>query len=321
MNIKFILKKIIAVLATLFVLASVTFFIFEIIPGDVVLAKLGTSATEESIKAMRELYGLNRGIGERYVEFVTGIFTGDFGISYSTNLPVSQMLSDCLPVTIYLAIISLVLVILVSVPVGLLVGMLASRKKHTGKEFAFNIVNQTFMSLPPFVIGMVISLVFGLTLKWFVPGYFIEPSEDFEGFLWCLMPAAISIAIPKGAMIIRFVKNAVIDEMKKNYVRLARSKGMSDIQVLFGHVFKNVIITTITALSVVVVEIFAGSVVIEQVFSLNGLGRLLVTCIANRDFKVVSAIVMYVGVVVIVSNLVADIIYSVVDKRTVSTDE
>ncbi len=315
------LKKLISVPITLLLLATVTFFIFEIIPGDVVAAKLGTSATPESIEAMRELYGLNKSIGARYVEFITGIFTGDFGISYSTNMPVSLMISESLPVTFYLAAISLVLILLIAVPTGLFVGKFAGRKKNTGKVFAFNIVNQTFMSLPPFVVGIMISIVFGLTLKWFVPGWYVKPQEDFAGFLWCLMPAAVSIAIPKVAMLVRFVKNAVIDEMGKNYVRLARSKGMSETRVLFCHVLKNVVITTVTALSVVVVEIFAGSVVIEQVFSLNGMGRLLVTCVANRDFKVVSAIVMYVGVVVIVTNLVADIICALIDKRTVSRDE
>lgn len=321
MNLKFLIKKIIASVTTLLLLATVTFFIFEIIPGDVVIAKLGTEVTPESIKAMRELYGLDKSVLSRYGEFIGGIFTGDFGISYSTNLPVTDVLADSLPVTIALATISLIIVIVVAVPVGLFVGALASKKKNAGKVFVFDIINQTFMSVPPFVIGITISIFFGLTLNWFVPGEFVSYEDDFMGFVVSLMPAAVSVAIPKIAMMLRFVKTSVADEMDKNYVRLARSKGMSETRVLFAHVFKNVIITNITALSVVIVEIFAGSVVIEQVFSLNGLGRLLVACIAVRDFRVVSAIVMYVGVIVILINLLSDILYAVVDKRTVSADE
>lgn len=321
MNLKFILKKIIASLVTLLLLATVTFFIFEIIPGDVVVAKLGTEATPESIKAMRELYGLDKGRLVRYGEFIGGLFTGDFGISYSTNLPVTQMLADSLPVTMALATMTLLIVIVVAVPMGLFWGALASKKKNAGKVFVLDVINQTFMSVPPFITGITISIFFGLTLSWFVPGKLVSYEEDFAGFLISLIPAAVSVAIPKTAMMLRFVKSSVTDEMSKNYVRMARSKGMSEARVMFAHVFKNVIITNITALSVVIVEIFAGSVVIEQVFSLNGLGRLLVECIAVRDFKVVSAIVMYVGVVVILINLISDILYAVIDKRTVGAYE
>ncbi|MBP3339577.1 MAG: ABC transporter permease [Lachnospiraceae bacterium] len=321
MNFKFLVKKIITSLVTLFLLATVTFFIFEIIPGNVVLTKLGTEATKESIEAMEKLYGLDKSLADRYIQFILGLFTGDFGISYSTNLPVSSMINNCLPVTINLAIISLVLVVVVSVPLGLFFGLISSKKKNAKKVFAIDVTNQTFMSIPPFVIGIVISLFFGLTLKWFVPGYVADINTDFTGFLWCLVPAAVSVAIPKIAMMIRFIRTSVADEMEKNYVRLARSKGMSEVRVLFLHVLKNVLITNVTALSVVVVEIFAGSVVIEQVFSLNGMGRLLIASISGRDYKVVSAIVMYVGIVVILTNLLVDILYAIVDKRTVSADE
>lgn len=301
MNFKFIIKKIIASLATLFLLASVTFFIFEIIPGDVVIAKLGTSATEENVRAMRELYGLDKPLIVRYGQFITGLFSGDFGISYSTSLPVTDMLAESLPVTVSLAVISLIMIIFVSTPVGIFFGALSVKRKNAKKVFAFDIFNQIFMSLPPFIIGIGICLFFGL------------------GF--SIIPAAVAIAIPKIAMMVRFIKNSVADEMNKNYVRMARSKGMSETRVLFKHVLKNVVITNITALSVVIVEIFAGSVVVEQVFSLNGLGRLLVACISVRDFRVVSAIVMYIGVVVIAANLISDILYAVVDKRTVSANE
>lgn len=321
MDLKFLLKKIITSLLTLLLLATVTFFIFEIIPGDVVTAKLGTEATPEKIEAMRKLYGLDKGVFARFGQFLAGIFTGDFGISYSTNLPVMDMLLECLPVTIALAVMSLFIVIIVALPIGMFVGALEAKKKNAKRVFVFDVFNQTFMSIPPFVIGITISIVFGLTLNWFIPGVFISPEENFMGFLICLIPAAVSVSIPKVAMMLRFVKTSVADEMEKNYVRLARSKGMSEARVLFAHVLKNVVITNITALSVVMVEIFAGSVVIEQVFSLNGLGRLLVACISVRDFKVVSAIVMYVGVVVISVNLLSDILYAVVDKRTVSADE
>ena len=315
MNIKFLIKKIITSILTLLLLACVTFFIFEIIPGDAVISKLGTEATEESIARMREMYGLDKSFASRFFSFAAGLFTGDFGISYSTGNSVAAMLWECLPVTISLALMSLLLVIVFSVPIGLLTGAAASGRKKKSMV-VFDVANQIFMSVPPFFIGIIISIVFGLKLQWFVPGKYVSFEESFTDFIVCLIPAAVAVAVPKIAMMVKFVKSTVMDEMNKDYVRCARSKGMSEVRVLFSHVFKNVIITNVTALSVVIVEIFAGSVVIEQVFSLPGLGRLLVISINTRDFKVVSAIVMYIGVVVILANLLSDIIYTVVDKRT-----
>lgn len=320
MNFKFVIKKIITSFITLLFLATVTFFVFEIIPGDVVTAKLGTEATEEMKEAFREHYGLNESIIERFVDFISGLFTGDLGLSYATDLPVTEMMSEYLPVTIGLAVISLVIIIIISLPVGLFVGAMSSKKKNVKKTIAFEIVNQTFMSVPPFLIGMFISLFFGLTLNLFVPGQYISIDESFGGFILCLIPAAIAVAIPKIAMMVRFIKNSVADEMQADYVRTAKSKGLSDGKVLWKHVLKNVLITNVTALSVVVVEIFAGSVVVEQVFSLPGLGRLLVSSVGIRDFKVVSVIVMYIGIVVITANLISDIVYAAVDKRTIGGD-
>lgn len=314
---KYIVKRIGMAIITLFVVSIIVFAMFQLIPGDVVTTKLGTNATPEREWELREKYGLNDPVYIRYFNWVAGMVSGDLGISYSKDLPVSELISNNIVVTISLALLSLVIIVVFGMIIGVATGYIDS-KKTKGMSLVssiFDTINQMFMAIPSFYIGIIISIVFGLTLKWFVPGKYVSHTEDFGLFIVCLIPAAVAVAIPKIAMLVRFVKNAVSEEMGKDYVRTAKSKGLSDIAILYKHVLKNSIITSITALSVIMAEIFAGSVVVEQVFNLPGLSKLLITSIGNRDYPVVMAIVMYVAIVIIVINLIVDVIYKLVDPR------
>lgn len=314
---KYILKRVGMAIITLLVVSIIVFFMFQIIPGDVVSTKLGTNATEERIEELRELYGLNKPIFVRYIDWVKGMLQGDMGISYSKDIPVSDLVGNNIVVTLTLALLSLGIIILFGMIIGIGLGYLASKKTKKATIFSdiSDTINQVFMAIPSFYIGIIISIIFGLTLKWFVPGKYTSHNEDFIAFIICLIPAAVAVSIPKIAMLVRFVKNAVCEEMNKDYVRTAKSKGLSDVAILSKHVMKNSIVTSVTALSVIMAEIFAGSVVVEQVFNLPGLSKLLITSIGNRDYPVVMAIVMYIAVVIIAINLIVDIIYKLVDPR------
>lgn len=314
---KYILKRIGMAVVTLFIVSIIVFAMFQLIPGDVVTAKLGKDATPERVLAMKAQYGLDKPLAEQYFSWVGGILTGQLGISYSKDIPIGQLMGNNLVVTISLALMSLVLIICIAMPIGFATGYLSSRKTKRAKIFdgIFDGINQTFMAVPSFFIGILISVVFGLILKWFVVGRYVSYEEDFIGFLIYLVPAAISVAIPKIAMLVRFVKGSVKEEMEKDYVRTAKSKGMKDLAILFRHVFKNVIVTSVTVLSVIMAEIFAGSVVVEQVFNLPGLGRLLVSSIGTRDYPVVMDIVIYIAAMIIIVNLLVDIIYRLIDPR------
>lgn len=314
---KYLLKRIGMAIFTLLVVSIVVFAMFQIIPGDVVTTKLGTEATPERIEAMREQYGLNDTVFTQYFRWISGLVTGDLGISYSKDLPISELLSNNLVVTLTVAFISLFIIVCIAIPVGFFTGYIASKSTKKARVFdgVFDAINQLFMAIPPFFLGILISVIFGLILRWFTPGKYISFEKDFNEYLICIIPAAIAVAIPKIAMLVRFVKAAVEEEMRKDYVRTAKSKGASDIRILISHVFKNSIITSVTALSVIMAEIFAGSVVVEQVFNLPGLGRLLVSSIGTRDYPVVMDIVMYISVVIILVNLLVDIIYKIVDPR------
>ena len=309
---KYMIKKLTTLIITLLLVSMVTFVAFSVIPGDAAIAKLGTDATPERIEALREEMGLNDPIPERYVNWLKDAIRGDFGDSYQyTGITVSELLGQRLPVTIMLAVLSLLIIIIVSIPIGII----AARKEGTIIDVFINLFTQVTMAVPGFFLGMIITFIFGITLKVFQPGNFVMPQTDFWGCLKYLIFPAISIAVPKIAMVVKFLRNSVLSEVKKDYVRTAYSKGNRTKKVLYIHVLQNALIPVITFVAIVAAEVLAGGIVVEQVFSVNGMGRLLVTAISNRDFPVVQAVVLYITAIVIIINFVVDMLYQLVDPR------
>lgn len=311
---KYIVKRIGIMLLTLLLVSMLVFFVFSIIPGDGVLALLGTDATPEQVETLRESLGLNDPVPVRYINWLTDLFKGDLGTSIKYRQPVADLLADKLEVTLWLAVLAFLFIVCISVPLGILIARYAN--KPLGR--AAHLLIQIVMAVPPFFIGILMVLVFGLILKWFTPYSFVKPSESFKDFLNSLVPAAFAIAIPKIAMVVRFLRNSVMAEEKKDYVRTAYSKGAGRNRVYFMHLLKNAMIPVVTILGMMLAEIMAGSIVIEQVFNLPGLGRFLVSSIGNRDFPVVSIIMLYMAAIVVILNNLVDILYHIIDPRIVS---
>lgn len=305
------IKKIITLIITLFLVSIFTFTAFEIIPGDAALSALGMDATEDAIRALREELGLNQSLPTRYLRWVDGVLRGDFGVSSQYKIPVSQLIRDRLPVTVWLALISFIMIVIVSLPLGLL----ASRKKDGLMDRIITLITQISMSIPSFFLGIMITLLFGFVLKWFVPGQFIRPREGFTQFIKFIIFPAMAVAIPKIAMLVKFLRSSIVRQMELDYVRTARSKGMKESTILYRHVLKNALIPVITFMAMILADVMAGTILIEQVFNLPGLGRLLVVTISNRDFAVVQAIILYIATVVVISNFVVDVLYQWIDPR------
>jgi peptide/nickel transport system permease protein len=177
------------------------------------------------------------------------------------------------------------------------------------------IITQAAMAVPSFFLGILVTYLFGIIFKFFTPGGYISYKEDFAGFIGYLLFPAISIAIPKIAMTARFLRNSMLTELKSDYVRTAYSKGCSDRRVLYRHVLKNAMMPVITFLGMIIAEIVAGSIVVEQVFGLPGVGRLLISSISTRDFPVVEILILYITFVVIFVYFIVDILYRVIDPR------
>ena len=314
---KYFLKKLITLIMTLFLVSVAAFLAFQIIPGDVVMSILGTEATPEREEQLREELGLNRPPAERYFNWVTDVLRGDLGESYrfSKNMnemmPVAELIGDKLPVTLWLAAVSLVLIVVVAIPLG----VLWARSSSHFLDAVLGVVTQASMAVPSFFLGILVTYLFGIVLKLFAPGSYISYQKDFGGFLKYLLFPALSIAIPKIAMTARFLRNSMLTELQSDYVRTAYSKGCTKRRVMYGHVLRNAMMPVVTFLGMIIAEIVAGSIVIEQVFGLPGIGRLLISSISTRDFPVVQILILYITFVVIFVYFLVDILYRVIDPR------
>ncbi len=308
---KTILKKIAGSVITILLVTLFVFIAFDLIPGDAATARLGINATPEALQRLREEMGLTRPFFVRYFSWLFAFCFGDMGISTSYNVSVSSMLASKLPITMTLTVMSFILVVAISIPLG----VITSKYEDRTASHAADVIGQLIMSVPPFFLGIMLTYVFGMILHLFVPGGFVSYDVDFAGFLGYLVFPSIAIALPKAAMSTKLLKTSILSERRLDYVRTAYSRGNSTTDVLYRHVLKNALIPVITFLGMTLADIVAGSLVIEQVFSIPGYGRLLISSIANRDYPVVQAIITIIAMIVIVINLLVDILYRVLDPR------
>ncbi len=313
---KYVGKKFVTLIITLLLISFLVFLTFDIIPGDAAMAQLGTEATPERLEALREEMGLNQPFIERYGQWLINFLHGDFGTSYKYKVSVQSMIMSKLPITVIMALISFVLMIVVSLPIGIYTA------KHNGKwmDRCITILNQIVMAVPHFFMGILLTYVFGLVFKLFTPGNFVSYDVDFGAFLSYLIFPCIAIALPKIAMSVKLIKSACIQEARKDYTRTAYSKGNNTNKVLYRHVLRNAMIPVITLWGMTLADMLVGSIVIEQVFNIPGIGRILLTSISYRDYPVVQAIIVLIAAVVIVTNFCVDIIYQLVDPR-ISVEE
>ncbi len=308
---KTILRKIFTFFITILLVTFFVFAAFELIPGDAATARLGINATPEAVARLREELGLTRPFFVRYFSWLGSFFFGDMGKSFSYGVSVRSMLAQKLPITLTLTLMSFVFTVIISIPVGLI----TSKYEDRAMSKVIAVVEQLTMSIPPFFLGILITYVFGMVLKLFTPGGFVSYDVNFLRFLGYLFFPSLAIALPKAAMSTKLLKTSILSERRLDYVRTAYSRGNSTMDVLYKHVLKNAIIPVITFLGMTLADIVAGSLVIEQVFSIPGYGRLLISSIANRDYPVVQAIIAIIAMIVILINLLVDIMYQILDPR------
>ncbi len=306
-----LLKRLVLLLITLLLVTVLAFVAFSIIPGDPTDTLLGLDATEEQITALRAGLGLDLPLWQRYWNWLSGFVTGNFGQSYNFGIPVAELLAARIAPTMTLAALSFVLIVLIAIPLGLL----AARWQGSWLDRTLTVVNQVGMSVPNFVFGVALVFLFGLVLHWFRPGGYVSPSEGIGAYLWFMLFPSLAVALPRSAMVVKLLRGAVLDEMSADYVRTAYSRGNSRATALWRHVLRNAMIPVVTFLATTIAELVAGSIVVEQIFSIPGLGQMLISSINNRDYPVVQAIIVLVAFVVVLCNFLADILYRVMDPR------
>ena len=263
------------------------------------------------MEALREELGLNRPLLVRYGEWLTGFFTGDLGTSYSYRQPVWDLIAPKVGVTLCLSALSFLLIVVVSIPLG----VRAAGREGGRLDAVATAFNQLCMAVPPFFTGILLTWIFSTILHVFVHGSFPSMTANFGGALEYLLFPAVAIAIPRVAMTVRMLRSTIRQEMGRAYVRTAISRGNDRPGVLYGHVLKNSLVPVVTFLAQTMAEIVAGSIVVEQVFAIPGLGRLLVASIGSRDYPVVQAIVVILALWVVLAGTAADLINQRIDPR------
>ena len=304
-------KKLLSMIFTLIVVSFFVFAAFEIIPGDPVTGMLGTDATPQKIATLKAEYGLDKPFLLRYINWAKGCIEFDFGLSYSYHSPVIDIIKDKLPVTFIMAIISFVITIIVSIPIGV------EMAKHVGSKTDKVLygANQFIMAIPQFFLGLLFTYIFGVVLKLFVPGGYISYKQNFGSFLGYMFFPSLAVALPKIAMTVKLLRSSILVESKKDYVRTAYSRGNSTTQVLYKHVLKNALMPVVTFLGMAFADMIAGSIIVEKVFNIPGIGRILLTGISNRDYPVVEAIIIIIAFIVVLSNCLVDLLYHKLDPR------
>ena len=311
MTMKYAAKRIAMLLVTMIIVSFLAFVAFSLISGSAAEVMLGTQATPEKVAALEKELGLDRPLLVRYGEWLLGFFTGNLGTSISYKQPVQQLIAPKVLVTLCLSVLSFLLIVAVSIPLG----VRSARRAGGRLDGVGTALNQLCMAVPPFFTGILLTWLFSTVLRWFTHGKFPALGNDFSGAVKYLLFAAISIAIPRVAMTVRMLRSTVLGEMQKDYVRTAISRGNDRGGVLRRHVLKNALVPVVTFLAQTMAEIVAGSIVVEQVFAIPGLGRLLVASISNRDYPVVQAIVVILAFWVVLAGTVADLINQRIDPR------
>lgn len=308
---KYLGKKLVTMLFTLIIVSFLAFLAFSVIPGDPAVSMLGTSATPEKVEALREEMGLNRPLLVRYVSWAADFIRGDMGTSYSYHMPVWDMIGGKIPITLTLTGMAFGMMVLIAVPLGIYTA------KHAGSrtDRLIYMGNQLIMAVPPFFAGMIMTYLFGMILKWFTPGGFISYENNMGAFLAYMVFPALALAIPKSAMAAKMLRSSILEQTGMDYVRTAYSRGNSTGGVLWHHILKNACIPVVTFLGMALADMIAGSIIIEQVFGIPGLGRILLTSISNRDYPVVQAIIVSVALLVNIINFGVDMLYRVLDPR------
>ncbi len=308
---RFLVGRVVSLLVSLAVASLVIFAVIEVIPGDPASFMLGLNAAPDTVAALREELGLTGSLPARYLGWIGGMLTGDFGTSYTYRVPVAELVAARLWVSLPLTLYALLLSTAIALPVG----MLAAARRGRLTDGAVMGATQLGVAVPNFWFAMILVLIFAINLRWFSAGGF----PGWEAGLWPSLKAltlpAVALALPQASILARVMRSAVIETLGQDYVRTARAKGLSRRQVVLRHALRNAMIPVMTIIGLQFSFLLAGAIIIENVFFLPGLGRLIFQGITQRDLVVVESVVMLLVFAVIVVTFLVDLAYAAIDPR------
>jgi peptide/nickel transport system permease protein len=308
---QYFLKRLLSLALSLLAASVVIFLALEVVPGDPAAYMLGLNAQEDTLAALREELGLTGSIFERYLGWAGGLLVGDFGVSYTYRTPVAGMIEDRLWVSLPLALYALTLSTLIAFPAGIW----AAARRGSAVDASIMGVTQLGVAIPNFWFAMLMVLVFAINLRWFSAGGFPGWDAGFFAAMKALTLPAIALALPQASILARVMRSSLLDTLGEDFIRTARAKGLTRGQALWRHAVRNALIPVLTILGLQFSFLLAGAIIIENVFFLPGLGRLVFQSISARDLIVVESVVMLLVFAVIVVNFAVDMAYAWVDPR------
>jgi peptide/nickel transport system permease protein len=304
----FLLKRFATLLATLLVASVVVFAVLELLPGNAAEVILGDSATPQSLAALQARLGLDRPPLQRYTDWVGGLARGETAHSISYDTPTAELIAERLRVTLPLALLAMALTVVLALSLGVYA---ASRHNRLGDVGVMGL-SQLGIAIPNFWFAILLILCFAVKLQWVSAGGFPGWTEDDGGGLWEGLKA---LALVQAAILTRVTRSAVLEVMREDFVRTARAKGLTRQQALWRHVLRNAMIPVLTVMGLQFANLITGTIVVENVFVLPGVGRLVFQAISNRDLVVVRDVVLLLAAVVVIVNFVVDVLYALIDPR------
>jgi peptide/nickel transport system permease protein len=311
--VQFILRRVLLLIPILFGVSVITFILVRSIPGDPASIAIGVDQriTPEQRELVYKSYGLDQSKPVQYVKWMGHVLQGDLGYSLRTKRPVTTELRLRLPVTVELAMFAA----LMGIGPALAVGVLAALRRNTAADYFATVITLLGISAPGFLIGILLILLFSYHLKWLPPVGYERFTEDPWGNIKGMIMPAMSLALPFAAVMMRNTRSAVLEVVGQDYVRVARAKGMSSSRVLFRHIMPNASLPILTVAGIQLAGLLGGTVIIEQIFGLPGLGRYIYDAIRNRDYPVVQGVTLVLATMFVLVSLTVDILYAVVDPR------
>jgi peptide/nickel transport system permease protein len=290
--------------------------VLEVLPGDAAQMLMGADASPDAVRALAQKLGLDRPAHERYLAWVAGMLVGDFGNSYAYSSPVATLIAERMAMTVPLALMAMLLTTVLALTTGVYA---AARHNRLGEVGVMGLT-QVGIAIPNFWFAILLILAFSVHLRWFAAGGFPGWSAGFWPGMRSLVLPAVSLAVVQAAILSRITRSAVLEVLREDFVRTARAKGLTRRAALWRHVLRNAMIPVLTVMGLQFANLLAGTIVVENVFYLPGLGRLIFQSIANRDLIVVRNCVMLLAAMVVIINFVVDVLYAVIDPRIKSAD-
>ncbi len=308
---RYIARRIIYAVVVIWAVATLVFFMMRAVPGDPIAAMLA-DVDPTAADAIRARLGLDQPIYVQYLFWLRNILQGDLGNSlYGSHQPVSRLISEAIPRTLSLASLAFV----ISFSLALVAGVTSAVRKHSMLDHSFTFLAFLGLSMPDFWLGILLIIVFAVGLGWLPAIGYVPLSEGFWPWFSHLILPAIAAGTAFSAIIARMIRSSMLEVLKSDYIKVAQAKGLSERVVIFRHAFRNALIPVVTVMGIALALLISGTVIVENVFAIKGLGRVLIQSIVNRDYPVVQGAILLVSVILVFTNLLVDVLYTVIDPR------